>query len=76
MKRRSYPFDFIRWAESLQCSIDGIRFYRSAAAVRLWSADKRAIGIAHNVEAARIAWGLLNRTIARLLAFETLNPES
>lgn len=63
MKLTRSHHGLVRWAESLACSVAGIRFYRSSAAVRLWSADKRAVGIASNVEAARIAWQLLNRAV-------------
>lgn len=68
MKRKPYPYDLIQWIDSMRHSMDGIRFWRSCEyARRRWSAAERAERVARNVESARIAWGLLNRTMARLL---------
>lgn len=73
MKRKPHPFDLIQWIDSLKCSIDGIRFWRADLyARRRWNAAERAERVARNVECARIAWGILNRTVARLIA----HPES
>jgi hypothetical protein len=68
MKRKPYPFDLIQWIDSLASSIDSIRFWRSSPeARRIWRDDERAKRVANNVECARIAWGILNRTVARLI---------
>lgn len=68
MKRKPYPFDLIQWIDSLKCSIDGIRWWRcNAAARRIWTEADRRVGVARNVECARIAWGILNRTMRRLI---------